>query len=223
VLLIQLLGIVATFGAFGALLFIPAGRLDWLQAWMFLVAFGAFLAFFVVWTSRHDPGLLDERMRVGANTKGWDKIILFPYTLLLAGLLVVSGLDAGRFRSAPAPVALQALGWGGGLLAGSLIWWTISVNTFLSRTVRIQEERGQKVIREGPYARVRHPMYLGVIVLMLSIPLMLGSGWGMVPGALIGILFIVRTALEDRTLHEELPGYPEYADLVQYRLLPRVW
>ena len=66
-------------------------------------------------------------------------------------------------------------------------------------------------------------MYLGVIVLMLSIPLMLGSGWGMVPGALIGILFIVRTALEDRTLHEELPGYSEYADLVQYRLLPRVW
>lgn len=223
VLPVQLLAVPATIAILGALLFIPAGRLDWLPAWMFLVAFAAFQGFFAIWALRHDPGLVDERMRVGANTKGWDKVLLFAYTLLLTGMLVISGLDAGRFGSAPVPVVLQALGWAAGLLAGSLIWWTTSVNTFLSRTVRIQEERGQKVIQEGPYAWVRHPMYLGLIVFMLSIPLMLGSGWGLVPAALIGILFILRTALEDRTLHEELPGYREYAEHVRFRLLPRVW
>jgi protein-S-isoprenylcysteine O-methyltransferase Ste14 len=89
--------------------------------------------------------------------------------------------------------------------------------------VRIQEERGQQVIDSGPYAWVRHPMYLGIIVLMLSIPLILGSLWALIPGGLIGALFTVRTALEDRTLQQELPGYPEYARRIRYRLLPWIW
>jgi len=206
-----------------AILFVTAGRWDWIQAWLFVLAFAGFLTFYGLWGLRNDPGQLNERSRVGQNTKSWDKVILTTYTLLLIGMLVLAGLDAGRFRWAPASPVLQGLGWLGAVLAGFLIWWTASVNTFLSRTVRIQDERGQHVIDSGPYSRVRHPMYLGVIVLMISIPLLLGSLWALIPGAMIGVLFIIRTALEDRTLQNELPTYPGYTRRVRYRLLPWIW
>ena len=205
------------------LLFIPAGRLNWFQAWAFMLAFGGFLIFYGLWGVRNDQGQLHERSQVGENTKGWDKVIMAVYTVLLIGMLILAGLDAGRFHWAPAPPILQGLGWLGAAFAGSMIWWTVSVNTFLSRTVRIQDERNQRVIDSGPYARVRHPMYLGIIIFMISIPLLLGSLWALIPGGMIGILFIVRTALEDRTLQQELPGYPEYARRVRYRLLPWIW
>jgi len=219
-LLPNLLTIVA---GLAAILFISAGRLDWIQAWAFSLAFGSFLTFYGLWALRNDPGQLNERSQVGENTKRWDKVILTIYTVLLFSMLILAGLDAGRFGWAVAPLALQILGWCGAACAGFVIFRTVMVNTFLSRTVRIQDDRGQRVIDTGPYARVRHPMYLGIIVLMVSIPVLLGSLWALVPGGLIGVLFIVRTALEDRTLHQELPGYPEYARRVRYRLLPLVW
>jgi protein-S-isoprenylcysteine O-methyltransferase Ste14 len=206
-----------------AILFISAGRLDWLQAWAFVLAFGGYLAFYGLWSVRNDQGQLQERSQVGKNTKSWDKVILTVYTVLLIGMLTLAGLDAGRFRWAPAPLILQGAGWLGTAFAGFLVWWTVSVNTFLSRTVRIQEDRGQRVIDTGPYSWIRHPMYLGIIVLMLSIPLLLGSLWALIPGTLISILFTARTGLEDRTLLQELPGYMEYASRVRYRLLPWIW
>jgi len=206
-----------------AILFIPAGRLDWLQAWAFVLAFGGFLTFYGLWGVRNDQGQLQERSQGGKNTKSWDKVILSVYTIFLIGMLILAGLDAGRFRWAPAPHILQGAGWLGAAFAGFLIWWTVSVNTFLSRTVRIQDDRGQRVIDTGPYRWVRHPMYLGIIILMVSIPLLLGSLWALIPGVMIGILFIVRTALEDRTLQQELPGYPEYASRVRYRIVPWIW
>ena len=206
-----------------AILFGLAGRLDWLQAWAFILAFGGFLAFYGLWGVRNDQGQLNERSKGGQNTKSWDKMILVIYTILLISMLVLAGLDAGRFRWAEAPLVLQILGWLGAAFAGYVIFRTAAVNTYLSRTVRIQDDRGQKVIDSGPYARVRHPMYLGIIVLMISIPLLLGSLWALIPGGLIGILFVLRTALEDRTLFKELPGYPEYAHRVRYRLLPGIW
>jgi protein-S-isoprenylcysteine O-methyltransferase Ste14 len=206
-----------------ALLFIPAGRLDWLQAWLFILAFGVFLIFYGLWSVHNDQGQLKERSQFGQNTKSWDKVILTIYTILLIGMLILAGLDACRFHWAIAPLVLQGLGWFGAAFAGFLIWWTVSVNTFLSRTVRIQDDRGQHVIDTGPYSLIRHPMYLGIIVLMLSIPLFLGSLWALIPGGLIGALFIVRTAMEDRTLEQELPNYLDYASRVRYRLLPRIW
>ncbi|HVP22201.1 MAG TPA: isoprenylcysteine carboxylmethyltransferase family protein [Anaerolineaceae bacterium] len=207
----------------GVLLFFPAGRLDWIQAWAFILAFGGFLTFYGLWVVRNDPGQITERSHTGQNTKTWDKAILAVYTLLLLAMLILAGLDASRFRWAVAPLALQILGWLGAAFAGFVIFRTAGVNTYLSRTVRIQDDRGQKVIDTGPYARVRHPMYLGVIILMVSIPLLLGSLWALIPGGLIGILFIFRTALEDRTLFKELSGYSDYASRVRYRLIPGIW
>jgi protein-S-isoprenylcysteine O-methyltransferase Ste14 len=150
-------------------------------------------------------------------------VILSIYTVLLLTLLVVAGLDAGRFRWAPASPTLQWIGWAGTILAGTLIGWVTTVNTYLSRQVRIQDDRGQVTVTRGPYRVVRHPMYLGIIALLLCVPLVLGSLWALVPGALIGALFVLRTALEDQTLQSELPGYIEYVRRVRYRLLPGIW
>jgi protein-S-isoprenylcysteine O-methyltransferase Ste14 len=205
------------------LLFIPAGRLNWLQAWLFILAFGAFLVFYGGWSLRNDSGQLAERRRPGANVKKWDQILLSIYSVLLLALLVVAGLDAGRFRWAPLAPVLQITGWVLSALAGGLIFWVVSVNTFLSRWVRIQDDRGQQVIQTGPYGRVRHPMYLGIILLMPGVALILGSGWALLPACLIVVLYVIRTALEDRTLQAELPGYPEYAQSVRYRLIPGIW
>ncbi len=205
------------------ILFSLAGRLDWLQGWLFILVFSAFLSYYGIWALRNDPGQLQERSQVGQNTKGWDKLILTIYTVLLIGMLVVASLDAGRFRWAPAPLLLQIFAWLGVCLAGWLVLWTASTNTFLSRTVRIQEERGQQVISSGPYSLVRHPMYSGVILFMICVPLLLGSLLAVIPGVLIGVVFVIRTGLEDRTLQKELPGYQEYAARVRYRLLPGIW
>ena len=111
----------------------------------------------------------------------------------------------------------------GFVLAGSLIWWTASVNTFLSGQVRIQEEGDHHTVTTGPYRFVRHPMYDGVILFVISIPLILGSAWALLLAGLIAVLFVIRTALEDKTLKKELSGYCEYAEKVRYRLLPGIW
>ncbi len=219
-MLVRLLVLIALIGAF---LFVPAGRLDWPQAWAFLAAFFFFLLAYGLWARQNDPGQLRERGKVAENVKPWDKAIMGAYTVLLFSLFVVSGLDAGRFRWAPAPAVAQIAGWVGAAGAGALVFWVVSVNTYLSRMVRIQDDRGHRVVASGPYRWVRHPMYSGVICLMLCLPLLLGSWWAEVPGALIAVLFVVRTALEDRALQQELEGYREYAARVRFRLLPGVW
>jgi protein-S-isoprenylcysteine O-methyltransferase Ste14 len=209
--------------ALGVLLFLPAGRLDWLQAWLFLAGFGAYLLIYGLWAYKQDPGQLVERSRAAPNTQRWDRLILGIYGMLFWATFVASALDAGRFHWSSVPGALQGLAWLGLLLSGSLIFWALATNTYASRVARIQADRGQSVISSGPYRYVRHPMYTGIILIFLSLPLALGSGWGLVPGMLIGVLFCIRAALEDRMLQSELAGYAEYSRRVRYRLLPGVW
>ena len=100
---------------------------------------------------------------------------------------------------------------------------TLAVNTYASVVVRIQKERGHYVIDSGPYKWVRHPMYVGTILMGIGVPIALGSWWALIPGLAFSILFVLRTAQEDRVLRRDLPGYAEYADKVRYRLLPHVW
>jgi protein-S-isoprenylcysteine O-methyltransferase Ste14 len=111
---------------------------------------------------------------------------------------------------------LLCVGWGGSI-------WVYAVNRFAEPTVRIQTDRGQTVIDTGPYAIVRHPLYMWSLLLFPAFPLALGSYWALVPGALAALVLVVRTALEDRTLQRELPGYAEYAQRVRYRLVPGIW
>ncbi len=104
-----------------------------------------------------------------------------------------------------------------------MIWWCMSTNAYLSRFARIQDDRGQKVAQTGPYQFVRHPMYAAIILPVPCIALVLGSWWALIPVGLIACVFVIRTALEDRMLIEELAGYPEYAEKVRYRLLIGIW
>jgi protein-S-isoprenylcysteine O-methyltransferase Ste14 len=101
--------------------------------------------------------------------------------------------------------------------------WIMKENTYLAQVVKIDEERGHKVITTGPYSWVRHPMYFVVIILLFAVPVALGSRYALIVAALLTILLVVRTCFEDRTLMRELEGYPEYAKKTPYRLIPGIW
>jgi protein-S-isoprenylcysteine O-methyltransferase Ste14 len=206
----------------GVLLFLSAGRLDWLWGWLFLAAF-LLLMLASAFVMRKSPDLINERGRRADNIKDWDKVLMGAYTLLLFAVPVVAGLDAVRQGWSVMPLALHLVGIGLAIPAMIMPLWAMSANTYLSTMVRIQDDRGQQAITTGPYRYVRHPMYVGTIFFGMCIPLFLGSWWAFIPCGLIVVIFIVRTALEDRTLQEELPGYAEYAQQVRYRLLPGVW
>ncbi len=177
----------------------------------------------VIWGALKAPDLLEERSRVAENVKRWDKVIMAAYIILLPTTLVLAGLDVGRVQWSQVKWAWQVLGLVGMTLAGGLIFWTILTNAYLGRMVRIQEDRGHQVVTDGPYRYVRHPMCVGIILLFPCLALFLGSWWALAPALLIAALMVVRTALEDRTLQAELPGYAEYARQTRYRLLPGVW
>jgi protein-S-isoprenylcysteine O-methyltransferase Ste14 len=115
------------------------------------------------------------------------------------------------------------LGFVGVIISLLLIFLAMRANKYLSRFVEVQRERGHKVIISGPYQYVRHPMYAGLIVLIYSIPVALGSLWTLLPASVLTLLFVIRTYFEDKTLHEELEGYKAYSERVKYRLLPGIW
>lgn len=214
--------IVILVGIFAAFLFGAAGRIDWAAAWLVIVFFTGFLVLFIAWGLRHAPDLIRERSQVASNVKGWDKVINGLYALLLFSLMVVAGLDV-RFGLSSVAIALQVVGFAGFVAAVYAIWRALAENPFASRYARIQDDRGQQVIRSGPYRIVRHPMYAAIILLIICLPMTLGSWLALIPGVLISALFVLRTALEDRMLLGELPGYADYARVTRYRLLPGIW
>jgi protein-S-isoprenylcysteine O-methyltransferase Ste14 len=200
-----------------------AGRLDWIQAWVFLVVFVVYVSLLVWRVSRIDPDLMHERQQRAENVEPWDLAVMGVYLAFLVVLLVVSALDAGRFRWSAVPFWVQALGWGLICASGAILWHVMGVNAYLSSYARLQEERGQTVVRDGLYGLVRHPMYAGIVLAFLGLPLVLGSWWALIPGLLIDVVFVYRTLREDRMLQEGLEGYAEYAEEVRYRLFPGVW
>lgn len=216
------LGIILFF--FGALLFGPAGRLNWLEAWLFLIIYSAWAFPVVIWLKRNNPELFKERLSFFKKpAKGWDKIIVLAGTISFIALFLIAGFDAVRYQWSETPVFLQILGFLGLFPSLGLIFLVMRENTYLSRVVEVQKEKGHKVITTGPYKYVRHPMYVAVILLYFSIPLALGSLIALIPSSLLAIIIIIRTHLEDRTLHKELLGYEEYGKKVKYKLLPGVW
>ena len=206
-----------------SILFLAAGHIDWPAAWLLISLYTLYLLFIIIWGFRNAPDLLRERGRMATNVKTWDKYINLLYTFLILSLLVTAGLDVIRFRWSQMPLGLQIAGTLGLISAGWLIWRTIAENAFASRWARIQTDRGQVVISSGPYQYVRHPMYAAIIVLVFCLALELGSWWGLIPSGMITVLFIIRTALEDKMLQEELSGYRAYAREVRYRLIPGIW
>jgi protein-S-isoprenylcysteine O-methyltransferase Ste14 len=212
-----------TYPLLGAMLFGAAGTLRWLAGWTFFVFFFGGCVLVTRWLLIHDPDLVEERMRVAKNQKAWDKFFLAMIYVLFLTWYLVMPLDAVRYRWSQVPLALQLLGVVLTVLSFGVFFVTFRENPFLSGVVRIQEERGHKVISTGPYRFVRHPMYAGALLLFLGAPLWLGSWWGVVAGAAFSLLMAARAVLEERTLARELPGYDEYRQKVRYRLVPYLW
>ena len=207
----------------GALVFVPAGRLDWAAGWLYVAALIAGLVVSYRFVRARNPELIEHRMRFGKGTKAWDKIWLWLFSPVFLSVYVVAGLDTVRFGWSEMPAWLWPPGLALYAAGTALFTWPMTVNPFFEKTVRIQTERGHRVIDTGPYRYVRHPGYVGFFGWILSVPLLLGSWWAFMPALAAVALVIVRTALEDRTLQEELPGYAEYASRVRFRLVPTVW
>lgn len=144
-------------------------------------------------------------------------------TIISIPFLILPGIDAVRYRWSQIAMPIKTAGFAAIIASFILIFYVMRENTYLSRVVEIQKDRGHKVITTGPYRYVRHPMYVGVIILLVSVPLALGSLWALVPGVALTIIIIIRTHLEDKTLHAELEGYKAYAGKVRYRLVPGIW
>jgi protein-S-isoprenylcysteine O-methyltransferase Ste14 len=213
----------ATLGlvAFGLMLFLPAGTFHYWQAWVFLAVFALSTWIPSVYLMRTNPAALERRMRGPfAETRTLQRIVIAVIFVCFPAMFVVSALDH-RFGWSPVPPAVS--------LAGDVL---VAIGLILDMFVVIQNgyaavnvvvEDGQHLISSGLYGLVRHPMYTGNVILMLGIPLALGSYWGLVfvvPGL---IVLILRIRDEEDLLAHELSGYREYARQVRYRLVPYVW
>jgi protein-S-isoprenylcysteine O-methyltransferase Ste14 len=219
----KIVRLIFTLFLFFTLVFVPAGTLKWPEAWIFIFLYLGSVTWIVLWLRKNDPDLLKERTKRKKDIKRWDRVIILVYVFFLCSLLVTAGLDAVRFRWSQVPVVLKILGFlclTPGFVLG---FWTMRENTYLSDRVRIQEDRGHKVCTTGPYRYVRHPMYGGIILVILCFPFALGSFYALIPAFIIAALFVLRTSLEDKTLREELEGYKEYAESVRFKLIPGLW
>lgn len=207
----------------GALLFIPANTVDWSAAWIYIIIYMCFGIMLVSWLRRNNPELLKERMTFLKKTAHrWDKIIVLGSTVLFVALYAIPGFDF-RYQWSQMPIIFSITGFIGIFCSFVLIFLVMRENTYLSRVVEIQKERGHTVITTGPYRFVRHPMYVGVIVMFFCTSLVLGSFYGLIPALLLAIIVGIRTHFEDKMLHEELPGYREYVEKTRYRILPGIW
>ena len=200
-----------------AAMFLPAGT-RWTRGWLFLAVFFVEMALMALYLWRTNPAILAARSKIQAGTKGWDRPLFYILQILILAIFPVAATD-----HAPAPTGVVVLGY---LLlsvgmAGNA--WVLSVNKFAEMTVRIQAERSHHVVDRGPYAIVRHPMYVAFFPVAAGMPLALGSYWALIPAAIAAALLVVRTVLEDRMLQRELAGYKEYAGRIRYRLIPGVW
>lgn len=204
-------------------IFIPAGRLDYWQGWVYTgMSTLRLLAARIVLVNQNE--LLEERTQPGPGVKQWDKLIYILKIPIISATVLIGSLDAGRFGLSPdIPVGVY-LGFIAVNIAGhSINLWAMRVNRYFSSMVRIQTDRGHEVITNGPYRYIRHPGHLGVVLIELSGSIILGSLWALIPALLLTILVIIRTYLEDKTLNEELPGYKDYSGKVRYKLIPLIW
>lgn len=207
------------------ILFGAAGTLRWPAAWAY---FGLSLAGIAVNSifMRHNPETIAERGRgtVAGNWKDWDKVVGIAFALIyFFGIFLVAGLDERFDWTTTLTAGWQIAGFAGFMLGNGLFSWAMITNAYFSTAVRIQTDRGHQVCTTGPYRFVRHPGYVGASLQSLAMPLLFGSWWALLPGGTAVFFLILRTALEDKTLHQELDGYQTYAQNVRYRLIPGIW
>jgi protein-S-isoprenylcysteine O-methyltransferase Ste14 len=222
----QWIGLILVYLLVPLVLWICGWDTGWREAWVYsgiICIAGVGMRILADW--RH-PGMMAERVKFGKDQdiKPWDKVLSRLMAMSVGfPLYIVAGLDH-RFQWSPAfPLWISILGFVFCVLGYSFAGWALVENRFFSSVVRIQAERGHEVCDSGPYRLVRHPGYAGNILPLAGIVMALSSLWAIIPAVLALIIAVVRTALEDRTLQDELPGYKEYAQRVQYRLIPGIY
>ncbi len=208
--------------AMAVMLFLPAWTLAWWQAWLFLIVFTAALLAITLYFLKRDPALIARRMNAGpaAESEPTQRIIQTLASVAFAAVFVVSGLDR-HFAWSHLAAAVSLVGDILVLAGLFIVFLVFRVNSYTAGTIEIAS--GQTVVTTGPYALVRHPMYSGALVMMLGIPLALGSLSALVPFAALAGLIVVRLIDEERVLAAGLPGYADYRARTRFRLVPRVW
>lgn len=208
---------------FATVLLLSAGKWDWLWGWVYIGLLTSAMAAHVILLVPLNPALLADRaggMRQ-PGAKRWDIWLASIASLAWMAIMIIAGLD-------------ERWGWTGTISIGwhitgvllFVIWWifflwAMASNPFFSESVRIHENH--QVAQQGPYLLIRHPGYFGNLIGCIGHPLLFGSWWAFIPAILAIIAFVIRTALEDKTLQEELNGYSDYAEQVRYRLIPGIW
>ena len=205
-----------------ALLLLPAGTLNYWQAWVFMAVFVSASGAVTVYLAVHDPRLLERRMRAGpsAEKERSQKFIISLAMMGFIGLLVIPAFD---HRFGWSEVSMYACWVGDALIATGFVavFSVVKGNTYAASTIEVAQD--QKVISTGPYRFVRHPMYAGSFPILVGTPLALGSWWGLSALIVIVPALIWRLVDEERFLRKNLPGYTEYTDKVRYLLVPYVW
>ena len=203
----------------GAMLFWPAGTFNYWQAWAWTAALFLPMIVSLVYLVKRDPALLERRSRLN-ETRTLQKWIIGLSSIYFIIIFILPGFDK-RYGWSNVPVWLVLLADLGVLAGYGLYIWVLRTNSFASRVIEV--EQGQQVISSGPYAIVRHPMYLGMILLMVFTPLALGSYWAFVPSLGLIPLLAARAKNEEELLVNELAGYREYMQKTRYRLFPGIW
>jgi protein-S-isoprenylcysteine O-methyltransferase Ste14 len=204
------------------LLFLPAWTLNYWQAWVFIVVFMISVNVIGLYLSLKDPALLERRKKAGPTTE------TSPAQKIIASLAIFSFLGlfvfcAFGYRFGWSPVAPVVSLVGDALVALGLLvdLFVMRENSFAGSTIETVAD--QKVIATGPYARVRHPLYVGVLIMVIGVPLALGSWWGLAILVITVPVLMWRILDEEKLLKKDLPGYTEYAQKVHYRLVPGLW
>jgi protein-S-isoprenylcysteine O-methyltransferase Ste14 len=203
-------------------LFLPAGTLDYWQAWVFLAVFSAATLAITLYLMKKDPQLLARRLRAGAaaEKERSQKIVQFLAAMAFVGILGFPAIDHRFAGSASSPQMTMI----GDVLVGLgflIVFLVFKENSFASATIEVGIE--QKVVSTGPYAFMRHPMYLGALIMLSGVPLALGSYWGLLALLPMTLVIVWRLTEEEKYLARNLPGYCEYQKIVRSRLVPFIW
>ena len=217
-----LLSLIALAVVMGLLLFVPAGSIQYREAWVHLTIFFGASLLTSVYPMREDPALLQRRMRGGpmVEKESTQKIIMLFASIGFIALLVVPSLDH-RFGWSDVPISVEIAGDLLVVIGFYFIFLVYNENSFTSATIEVAEN--QSVISTGPYALVRHPMYASSLLYIIGTPLALGSYWGLLAIGFMMPFLMWRLFDEERFLANNLPGYKEYQKKVQHRLVPYIW
>jgi protein-S-isoprenylcysteine O-methyltransferase Ste14 len=203
----------------GALFFLTAGTFRYWEAWVYLGVIFIPMLFVMIYLIRYNPELLERRMRMRERRQE-QSIIIKLAILVMALAFVLPGLDK-RFGWSHPSTALIVIADVLVLVGYAIVFLVFRENRYAARTVAVDEE--QKVINSGPYAVVRHPMYVGMLLMYVFSPLALGSYWAMLPALILVPIIIARIVNEEIVLKQDLPGYEAYIQKTKYRLIPGIW